>query len=928
MEPGLGMGRVVGVDRDHVDIHFPLSRCRRRYAQSSAPLRRVAFKVGDTIRAANGDSMRLVAVVEKDQLYRYQGLQAEWSEEELDDRISFTTPLNRLRSGFVDRNRDYQLRHRAMVLQHNRRKSELRGFIGGRIDLIPHQLYIAHRVVSQSALRVLLSDETGLGKTIEACLILHHLLAHGRIERVLILVPESLVHQWFIELYRKFNLFFRIFDEAYCLSLQSADPTFNPFLDDQWAICSLKFLTGDAKRLDQALAAGWDLLVVDEAHHLIEPSAEYALVAALSGHCPYLILLTATPEQFGHRSHFSRLKLLDPARYFDFTLFEKQEAGYTAISRLAERIGQPEKLTLGEIRHLQQLLPETATTLSTDLKKRLAMEEEFRWQTLQSLLDRYGVGRPVFRNTRSVLSGFPQREVHLMPLPGQEEALTQMTAEFRVFHLLTSEDDLTLDYHTDPRFLWLVTFLRRNRKRKVLLICRSQTQVRALEGALRRRIKVEMALFHENLSLLQRDRYAAWFSRPDGAQICLCSEIGSEGRNFQFAHDLVLFDLPMNPELLEQRIGRLDRIGQTETIHVHVPYVIGSEYEMLARWYQEGLDAFANNVPGAFQIFAELGDRLHRLLELKQISRLPAFIALSKRRCRAIAAQIRRGRDRLLELNSYEPQAASHLVEKLQQLDEKRTLERFMLDVFELYGLQVHELAHRTFHVNALALSNPEFPLPMNKEEEFTVTFDRKTACRHEEVEFLTFDHPMVLGVLDLLLGSEKGNCAMAVADETDTEEMLLEAVYVLQCVAEKSLQIDRFLPPRPLRVLVDQNLQDAKERGTALSLHDPKENDAALTAFVGTDPFNAMLQQCQTLAGKMAETIMAASVAAMEEALLREKTRLIELAKVNQNIKIQEIKDVQRQVDWLRSAIRSAELRLDSLRLIRCVGSWSSSSH
>ena len=86
----------------------------------------------------------------------------------------------------------------------------------------------------------------------------------------------------------------------------------------------------------------------------------------------------------------------------------------------------------------------------------------------------------------------------------------------------------------------------------------------ALQSALLDVLKVDSALFHEDLSLIQRDRNAAYFADQEGAQILLCSEIGSEGRNFQFAHHLVLFDLPLNPELLEQRIGRLDRIGQTK----------------------------------------------------------------------------------------------------------------------------------------------------------------------------------------------------------------------------------------------------------------------------------------------------------------------------------------------------------------------------
>ena len=110
---------------------------------------------------------------------------------------------------------------------------------------------------------------------------------------------------------------------------------------------------------------------------------------------------------------------------------------------------------------------------------------------------------------------------------------------------------------------------------------------------------MDSALFHEDLSLIQRDRNAAYFSEKEGAQILLCSEIGSEGRNFQFAHHLVLFDLPLNPELLEQRIGRLDRIGQTSTIQIHVPYYKDSWTELLFDWHHKALKGMENSLkPG------------------------------------------------------------------------------------------------------------------------------------------------------------------------------------------------------------------------------------------------------------------------------------------------------------------------------------------
>ena len=170
-----------------------------------------------------------------------------------------------------------------------------------------------------------------------------------------------------------------------------------------------------------------------------------------------------------------------------------------------------------------------------------------------------------------------------------------------------------LDLAKDPRVLWLVELLRKLDPQKVLLISRSIEKAEALDAALRRHLAINTGVFHEGLTLVQRDRNAAWFAEPDGARLLICSEIGSEGRNFQFAHHLVLFDLPLNPELLEQRIGRLDRIGQAEDIQIHVPFLAHSPQEVLARWYHEGLNAFESNLEGGNELLLQFGRAVHDL---------------------------------------------------------------------------------------------------------------------------------------------------------------------------------------------------------------------------------------------------------------------------------------------------------------------------
>src|SRR5699024_1590291 len=142
------------------------------------------------------------------------------------------------------------------------------GLASARIDLIEHQLRVAGIAASRRPPRVLLADEVGLGKTIEAGMIVARQLARGRADRVLVLVPDPRVNQWFVEPLRRFNLPFAIFDEERCAAIEQSDPEHTPFEDEQLVIAGQGLFDAASERKAQLLRAGWDLLVVDEAHHL------------------------------------------------------------------------------------------------------------------------------------------------------------------------------------------------------------------------------------------------------------------------------------------------------------------------------------------------------------------------------------------------------------------------------------------------------------------------------------------------------------------------------------------------------------------------------------------------------------------------------------------------------------------------------------
>ena len=267
-EPELGLGTVLRLAGRQVQIVFTGTGVVRLYALGSAPLLRAVFRPGERIRVGGQDkTVEHAELLEA--LIHYTCGGSVHAEGELDAEQPVSQADSRLLSGRVDRNDQFEFRRECLQRRADARAHAGWGVLGARIDLIPHQLRVAETAAQRRPPRLLLADEVGLGKTIEACLITAQQLASGRARRVLVLVPESLVNQWFVELLRRFNLAFAIYDEERCESLEMTEPQANPFEDEQCVIASVDWLASHDKRARQAIAAGWDLLLVDEAHHLV-----------------------------------------------------------------------------------------------------------------------------------------------------------------------------------------------------------------------------------------------------------------------------------------------------------------------------------------------------------------------------------------------------------------------------------------------------------------------------------------------------------------------------------------------------------------------------------------------------------------------------------------------------------------------------------
>jgi len=879
-EPELGLGLLIQADSKIIGIRFDACACERRYALISAPLRRMIFKPGDEIQCRNGKKLTVDAVMESEGLMYYAGGNEKICEKDLSDTLSFSLPQDRLLAGITDSSKAFDLRRRLLKAKAVYDASPVKGFLGGKVDLIPHQFFIAHTVASRYVPRVLLSDETGLGKTIEACLILHKLIISHRIHRVMIIVPESLTHQWFIELYKRFNLSFMILNETYCRNLDRRGKGINPFLEHQLAIVSFDFLDTlrwHAKILD----GGWDMVVVDEAHHITDNEITHDFIERLSRSAPGLMLLTATPEQMGIKNHFLHLKLLDPHRYFDFD-------AYCDESRHYEK-------TIERVRDLLQ-----------------------KGENIDPILDSYGPGRVMFRNQRRVIKGFPRRVPCITGLDANPARIRSVNQEF-----FDPETNISPELHQDPRILYLLELIRQ--KEKILVISSSRQKALAVEAALARHISIDMARFDESMSLLQRDRNAAFFSREDGARILIASEIGSEGRNFQFVHHLFLFDLPVNPELLEQRIGRLDRIGQKSDIRIHVPYIRGTGFEILARWYMDGLNLFAKNINGLHLIYKAFEPDLQTLFswlqedEILDEAGLETLIQQTRVFRDKTEKKMAQGKNILLEMNSFKPGPARRIARAVETFDADTHLEDILVEVLAHYGIETDFIDDSVFRLNFKDVTDENFPVSTRLSD--ALTFKRSLAVLRDDLEFISWDHPFVHQAFEYFITNNTGSCALAGLMGQKRQGVLLETVFILECMAPSYLDLGQYLTCDPLHLVVDHEGRDLTEKFDVeggLTLMKDQKNRFKEFESMGRVILPSMMEAAQALAQRLALEIVGKIKIKIEQMLGKEIDRLLELQKINPDIRESEITAVRQQLASLLNHVQSARPRLDALRFIR----------
>jgi len=504
--------------------------------------------------------------------------------------------------------------------------------LGSSIIPLPHQIRTLSRAISGDSIRYLLADEVGLGKTIEAGLIMRELKLRGLVNRTLIVVPKGLVSQWATEMYNRFGEEFQVVipsdfhishkamsdkniwrysDQLIC-SMDSVKP-----LDRRRGWLQKEIEEYNKERFEDLISAGWDLVIVDEAHRLggsTEQVARYKLGQGLAEAAPYLLLLSATPHQ-GKTDSFHRvLSLLDKEQFPEINSISRDRVQPYVIRTEKRRAinidGKPlfkprrtqlEAISWEEKHQQQRLLYDTVTEYVRNGYNQAMREKRSYIGFLMLLMQRLVASstraiRTTLERRVEVLEA-PEEQLHLFPsnldadwtdMDGQEQLeavlkgrLMALKNEKAQVNLLLDTakrcDEAGPDAKAEALLDWIYRLQQEesNPDLKILIFTEFVPTQEILRNFLVER-GFSVVCLNGSMDMDQRVRVQEEFSK--NARILISTDAGGEGLNLQFCHVVINYDIPWNPMRLEQRIGRVDRIGQEHIVRA-INLVLGDSVE-------------------------------------------------------------------------------------------------------------------------------------------------------------------------------------------------------------------------------------------------------------------------------------------------------------------------------------------------------------
>ena len=753
-------------------------------------------------------------------------------------------PLERLRNKHLGRALDFNLKSVAADLWTQHLHNELVSLAHARVDLRPHQVGVVHRVVTNYPHRFLLADEVGLGKTIEAAMVVKELRARKQVNRVLVLVPSGLQTQWQFELKTKFNESFAIYNKQTLAYLKNQGVE-HPWTHHDLVIASHTWASWTESRREEIMSVDWDLVIVDEAHHAreqrygrrVQRTKLYRLVRELIGRPEHnrraTLLLTATPMQLQRHELYSLVEMLDPILFASEQDFVHHVTSLGGLSGIVDRLKTEGKPL--EASERLELATDLADTLDWSEDETRAMVEEMDAAALADTIhDAHRLGEVLIRNRRATVGGFQPRAAYRWPVTmtkAEQDAYDMLqkvlsqgfdmaertgsnavgflmttfqklatsssrallaSLEKRRLKLLTgpvrsrgdseilveealdsdstaaeATDELAPDADLDISLLGdLIALLSRiDHDSKVITLAQRLhdlfqddpaakvlifTQFRETQAMLSNLLEGSgwgVNLFHGQMNPREKDDAVDRFRTGAGPQILVSTEAGGEGRNFQFCHILVNYDLPWNPMKVEQRIGRVDRIGQEHPVVVFNLFVEGTIEERVLDVLENRVHLFTEAIGGLEPIIGDVETDIRKAIRLageEQERRLRKLAEDTERKVREARAAEKQMADLILDTKSFGAGIA-RIAREAEQPVTQHDYERFLRHLLQSANTYIkapdENGVHKLMFHAPFSLEHPEL---IDGRDKRRVCFDPQSHVDSENVEYMGFGHPII----------------------------------------------------------------------------------------------------------------------------------------------------------------------------------------
>ena len=865
-QSGWGVGHVVAVSDDppRLSAQFPGRPGGPVILSSRDPaLARFRFASESQALLADGTAVRVLRALPgpAGDLHRYT-VEADGKKPSIRSEADLRAPTPRegpaeqLASGRWGAPEDFQLRSEVVRLDLLRRADALGALFASRVYVKPHQVSVAHQVLSAPQPRFVLADEVGLGKTIEAGLVLSGLLHAGLVKRCLVVAPSHLTVQWLAELFHKFNLLFTLMDpdrardDREAADAEADDAEGSPWSRHPLVITSLEFLSRSKPEAQAAAGAGWDLVVIDEAHHLRGARA-YEVAQALAKRTWGLLLLTATPLQLDPAEYHALLRLVDPAPAATEAELRARLQRQGALSEQVRALLAGDKQAGDRI---ARLFPD-----DEELRKLRGTE------LIAHLSESYGLSARLLRNRRALVGGFTRRVFTRIEvkLTAEEQALERevrtalsqaklpsgAVLEGLLRRLGSSPASLAagLNAAGEKKLAQRAQALERDSKleafekllsdlggEKALVFAETRETVEYLRAALARK-RVEALAYVGDLTPAERDKLVARFRDPDGPRVLICTELGGEGRNFQHCHVLVNYDLSWSPAAIEQRIGRIDRIGQSREVRIYAFRPEGTLAARVLEVLDAGVGVFTEPVGGLDPVLESVeaqllelasggagddGARWERMSrELgEKVAAARAEVAraydplLDRRSCDlpAVRALAERGAQRL-GARIQEKEDPEHSLQAVATLLESR-LEKVTLETARRVGLAVDVEVdvlpgEVSFHVGPELKVDALAGFDLSQDRVVLGSFRREVAVKHEEHDSFATGHPLVEALFGWVRDGELGRATVARARVRGVQGAALDARYLVALPEPADLAQGARVPSRRAARHLDEAL-------------------------------------------------------------------------------------------------------------------------